>query len=240
VTGNCQKDGESSLYLIDLEQGSATTLHSSQPSCISMTGSNISWDSYSWSPDGAWLFATCYEGNQEVTSCLVSPERGVFSCSEPRESYQLKAWSPDGTRVAIYLPSSEGRDLLITDRTCLQDVQACPEYLRAVISDLSDRSRALGGVIWDAGGETVIWSTYPMDYTTAGFATIWIADLDTGTIDSIAAPRGANVRALSPDGRWFVLSSDEGWMLLSRNGQVLRRLSTEIDYYDYLGWLVIP
>jgi hypothetical protein len=172
-------------------------------------------------------------------SCVVSPETGEFYCPQPAGLYVPQAWSPDGGRVAINVQGEQGRDLLITDISCLKDGQTCPEHLRVSISSPSNPAGFLSGVAWEWSEDRVFWSTYNFQNFVEGYATIWNANLTTGEISSIGGPRGVRVDAVSPDGRWIVIISDEGLMLLSRNGQILRRLPEAWDG-GVFGWLVIP
>ncbi len=245
MSSDCWKDGERYLYFLNIQNGRSSLLHSTEFPCLSVqTAFPNRWDYYSWSPDGKWLSATCTDGSHAYMSCLVSPETGEFYCPQPAGWYVPEAWSPDSSMVALYVQVEQGRDLLITDISCLKNAQTCPEHLRVSVSSPSNPAGFLGGVAWDWSGERVVWSTYDFQNFEEGYASIWTADLMTGEISSIAGSRGANVEAVSPDGEWIVIYyyqnvNDNGLILLSKNGQILRRLPEAWDGGAF-GWLVIP
>ena len=230
IAGNCRKGAENYLYFVNIQKRTVETLNSDEHSCsISTKYPETHWNYFSWSPDDKWLSATCDDGSEALNSCLVSPISGEFACPLPQQYYSPVAWSPDSTKVALLDQGS----LLVTDRSCLQDIHKCPEYLRS-----PTMPQALGGASWDETGNNIVWSTYDISVGQEGPATISIANLITGDRRKIAGPAGANVKAISPDEKWIVLSNHDGWMLLSMNGQILRRLPRDAD--PFLGWLVVP
>jgi hypothetical protein len=170
-----------------------------------------------------------------------------FSCQHPNYNQSDYHWmdrSPDGTKVAVWV-SPNGRQqesyLFVTDWECTQDIQACTEYARTQVGN-SEALYNHVSTVWDRTGTKVIWSHHPLSSDPACCLTsIGVADLETNTVTPFYGPLNSSVAAVSPDNAWMVLSSPDDLMLLSMNGQILRRLPRPGDQAaGFLGWLVIP
>ncbi|HTX92919.1 MAG TPA: hypothetical protein VMC09_17035 [Anaerolineales bacterium] len=148
------------------------------------------------------------------------------------KDHSIQSWSPDGSKTALY----DHGDLVIVDASCLKSSQPCTDVVR---SHLPEAPSALK-IAWTWDGKVAVWSTYYNGLDQVGFTTISFADLESGKITQISGPRGADLESISPDGKWLLLFSQEnpgeGWILLSTNGQIVRRQNIG----NFRGWLVIP
>ena len=258
LSGNCWKDGENYVYLIDLLKGEGRYLYSPRTPCLSAGASYnnrgirfpAGWTLSNWLSGENSLWARCMNDTQEIImNCQIALPSGEFSCQQPSydqsDYYQINR-SPNGTKVAIWVEPNgqeEKRYIFVTDWDCIKDIQACREYVHIPIGYGFDGS----GAVWNNTGTRFIWSKFAWAGNGPGLTTVGILDLNSGATTTISAPAGAYVQVVSPDDRWIVLKNDQDLMLLSINGQILRRLPRPDlplrpgDWPpQYLGWLVIP
>jgi hypothetical protein len=238
IAGNCLSKGVYYPYFLESQQWALKILDSQDLACVPGSSLNNGWGFLDWSPAGDEVLMSCVVDSELVRACLVSLETGMYHCSShlpPRQPI----WSFDGSRVAFY--DSDHNELLITDSRCLIETGPCVEYIRASLPDPYYTLNAA----WGDDETTIAWSVHRDFVNGVDYADISIADLGSGAIRTLTGPKGAEVHAFSPGGEWLLLFDNyqaqveaSNWMLLSIDGQVLRRIPPGLN--DFWGWWVIP
>ncbi len=190
--------------------------------------------SFEWSPDSRkLLFVSAYEdpgaNDTEVVHGGKAPMSAIY-VFELQSGKQTRltsfghncsaSWSPDGDRVALSLESERESDTYITTLDAKHGKR------------LSQSSTIESGPVWAPDGRSIALLALPFPGAETQDAGVYVIDVDSGKKQRVSDKMTYAV-SWSPDGKTLMMQSASGIYLADRDGQNLRRLSTDPELpYD--------
>jgi hypothetical protein len=202
-----------------------------------------------WSGDESQF----YVWDNTYKYCFVSIKQYSAKCRDLGQ--QLLSISPDWTWAVLRdsdMPLTAegnlpGAQIILVDISCVLLQQYCDEGIRFALPFY----KATGGDVysalrldWESSGRGFAWMSVPyvntFPYDLKNFASGWI-DLTTKSNQILWQGPEKNMKfwGTSPDGKWLVFSDQDGLLLGSPEGRVLRRMVRSKYEINFYGWLIV-
>lgn len=182
-----------------------------------------------WSPTGSTFLILTRSADRSRISVVDAPTGRVQTQNlfEDASLTLYTAWSPDGTRIAIYtgngLHGSHGSSKLY-----LVNADGSNLYL---LTDVGSFDQC-GSLEWSHDGRFILVKIDDGSYCVRISA-------DTGTQESVAFDsRIPTAVRWSPDGRWYLVKQQPQWLLYRADGTLAHRFDPGTNYeFSVAAWL---
>lgn len=172
----------------------------------------------SWSPDGAKIMFTQFEGNDRFTY-VINAKPGASPIKLHKCMYG--SWSPDSKEIV-----------------CKSSISSTFDIIDASTGSVNESIRMTGGATlpdWSKQNNEIVYVLVNDNQTS-----IWLSELIAGALPSLLAGASSEnyAPAWSPDGKWIVFQSNQSsplsdlWVMDDNGSNVRRVLQTDGQYWS--------